>query len=293
LTQPQVLVYDADTQKLQNLGSGWNPTWNADSDRVAFGRDGFGAQQLVVVTLATGQEERLGLGSGAAWLPDGKRIAVIRDGNIWLLAYPAGGADTQLTHYPTDRDNGWTIIQLAYHYSGRILFYGGPNKTLGAQGNGLHLYAADLRNGEVKELTPPGGNVLVALDISPDGRYVAVADQAHSSACASYGAVTVVDMIAGTSLMLPLPAAEARHAHVMGVSWAPQPPGRLALAYNEFQCTGDQPGDLGPSRVYLMDMPNIKALREEAVGAWPAWNRGREGLGLAPGPGSLFSSVQR
>ena len=115
----------------------------------------------------------------------------------------------------------------------------------------------------------------------------------HSSACASYGAVTIVDTATGHTASVKLPATDARHAHVQGVSWAPQPAGRLAIAYSEFQCTPDKAGDLGPTQIYLVDVADPNTLRVEAPGAWPAWNRGREGLGAAPLPGGVFGALLR
>jgi Tol biopolymer transport system component len=281
ITQPQVAVYDFDAQHLVNLGPGRDPAWSADSDRVAFSRDGFGNEAVIVKTLTTGQEENLGLGRVPAWLPDGQHVATWRDGNIRLLAYPPGGA-TQLTHEPVTGPDAWYGTGLLYHASGRILFYGARARDVGASGNGMRLMSADLAGGALHEWMPGRGNGLVALDISPDARYIAVGDQAHSSACATYGGVTIVDTFTGQTTALKLPETEERHVHLMGVSWAASRPPRLAVAYSEWSCAPDKTGDLGPSRLYLVDLAAPDNLQLQGDGSWPAWNRGREGLGLPP-----------
>jgi hypothetical protein len=284
ITMPEMVVYDFDAQRLTNLGAGRDPAWSADSERVAYTRDGFGNETVVVKTLATGQEESLGAGRAPAWLPDGGHIAAWRDSNIWLLAYPPGGTATQLTHEATSGPDAWYGTGLLYHAGGggQILFYGARAKDVGASGNGMRLLSAALNGGALHEWTPPRGNGLVALDISPNARYIAVADQAHSSACATYGGVTIVDTATGAVTALQLPETEERHTHLMGVSWAATSPPRLALAYSEWSCAPGKEGDLGPSRVYLVDLAAPGTLQPQGTGAWPAWNRGREGLGLVP-----------
>ncbi len=282
ITQVQLAVYDFDTQKLTTLGPGQDPAWNADSDRVAFSRDGVGPETVVVKTLTTGQEEALGLGRAPAWLPSGQQIAVWRDSNVWLLAYPPGGGDRQLTHEPKDPPAAWYGTGLLYHASGAILFYGARGSEVGASGNGMRLMAADLASGALHEWLPGRGNGLVSLDLSPDARYIAVGDQAHSSACASYGGVTIIDTLTGHITALPLPETDDHHVHLMGLSWAPGPGHQLALAYSEWTCTPGKEGDLGPTHLYLLDLAAPDKLQLQGEGAWPAWNRGHEGLGQAP-----------
>lgn len=286
LTEALVLVYDADSGKVHNLGKGTHPAWSADSNNVALNRGPLASDDVVVVSVPDGQEKALGKGQYPTWLPD-DQVAVVRDGDVWLLAY-SDGAARRLTHLPAGND-GWAITDLAYHYAWGVLIYGGPMRLLGASGNGMNLHAADIRSGAVQQIAEVGGNGLNALDISADGRYIAVADHSHYSACASYGAVTILDTNTGQITRLPLPATDARHAHMFGLSWAPQPTGRLAVSYSEFGCADKGPGEITAPRIFLVDLSNPGDLRPEADGAWPAWNRGRTGLGRAPGaPGGAL-----
>jgi dipeptidyl aminopeptidase/acylaminoacyl peptidase len=141
------------------------PAWSPDGKSIAYVSNKDGAtKQVYVLDVASGTSKKVSSLSGGAaavkWTPDGKALVVASD------VYPDCGIDPKCTEERTAAaDKAPTkariIDSLAYR-----------NWNAWVEATRAHLVLVPLAGGAPRDLTPGGGAIADAFDISPDGREV-------------------------------------------------------------------------------------------------------------------------
>jgi Tol biopolymer transport system component len=191
LSDVYIAAIDPDTGKVQGTpvtakvrysGANASPDWSPDGTRLVYrtnpgGMDSFSAPAMIsVLDVRTGEERQItpkldaiGLRDGPRWAPDGRSVLVI------------GRRGEERGVYQVDIENGATsplvivpertqfIFHAVWSLDAKSIFY--------FQGKPLRILRRDLDTGRDTELAMVPDDADVVLALSPDGKWLAFAEQ--------------------------------------------------------------------------------------------------------------------
>lgn len=221
------------------------------------------------------------------WFPDGNRL-VYTDGEDVFTYNRTSGAITRLTRLPHQQNaNDWYIEEAHVLPDGKgIVFFGQESIKngqfqLGASGNGLQWFWIPV-GGAPQPWLDPEGNGLVAYSASAAANKIAYSGSAHSSACASVQAVSVVytdRSSPGQAVSLDIRGYNEnadRYVYIKGLAWSPSGK-QLAYGVQLYTCGDASAGQvLEASAIYISAAPDrLSRQAPRAVklvsGTYPVW----------------------